>query len=90
MKQANYATYKTLKAAGISEVKAAAITKAIIAFSTDVANQCSNKQEIIDINKKLAKLIDELEKIELRMIIKFGSLISISTSLLLAAIKLWI
>ena len=85
----NQATYKTLIAAGINHLQAAAITKSITTISNEMKNHKIANDEIRKINLQVAKLTSEIEKLELRMIIKLGSIVAICSGLSIATIKLW-
>lgn len=85
------ATYKTLIAAGITQLHAAAICKSISqVISHEIADIKITNHEIKQISKQLTALTNEIEKLELRMIIKLGSIVAICSGFLLTAIKLWV
>jgi len=90
MKQQHYSTYKALLAAGINELQAAAIIRSIAALSKQIANQYSTRDEIKKLTIQTESLFDEIEKIELRMTIKMGSIAAITSGLLFSALKLWL
>jgi hypothetical protein len=84
------ATYKTLVAAGINQLHASAISKSISeALQVEHAERQNFTKEIQNICTQLNAIANEMEKIELRMIIKLGSIVAMCSSLLFAALKLW-
>jgi hypothetical protein len=89
MKQ-HQATFKTLIAAGINQLHAAAICKSISeVISHEIADIKITHNEIKQISKQMTSLTNEIEKMELRMIIKLGSIAAVCSSLLFTSIKLW-
>jgi len=83
----NHATYKTLIAAGINHLHAAAITKSITSISNEISKHKIANDEIKKFGAQLIKLTNEIEKLELKMVIKLGSIVAVCSSLLFTAIK---
>jgi hypothetical protein len=90
MKQIMQESYKILNSSGITPCQSFAITKAIKFLSSNSCINNNSKAEIIKLNEKIEQLFTKVEMIELRMIIKLGSIISVATSLLFASLKIWL
>jgi hypothetical protein len=75
--------YKFLAKSGFSDKQCIAIIKAIAKIGSKRTRIFATKQDVRDILNKFDLFHQEIEKLELRMLIKLGSLITVVISLVM-------